>query len=71
VQLVSWLCVFWWVGGNDVLKQWGLWFTVEQGSGSGIDVGVGGEVDVFPLGGVNGVVDGEGKFEVVVENIIR
>ena len=44
VQVKCWLCVFWGVGCNDVLKQWGLWFAVEQGSGSGINVSVRGDI---------------------------
>ena len=58
-------------GSFDVFEKCGIGFLVEESGSSSIDVGVGGEVDVFPFGSINGVVDTKGKVEVAQEQIVR
>ena len=70
MEVIIWLAVFWGEGSNDVFKEWGFWFAVKQGSDVGVNVSVRGKVDVFPLGSVDGVVDSEGEFEVMVEDVV-
>jgi hypothetical protein len=70
VKVIVGLAVFRGTSRDDVFEKWGFWFAVEQSGSARINVGVGGEVDVFPLGGVDGVVNGESEFEVVVENVV-
>ena len=71
VEVIVRLAVFRGKSSNDVFEKWGFWFAVEQSRGVWVNVCVGGEVDVFPLGSADGVVNGESKFEVVAENIVR
>ena len=57
-------------GSFDVFEDSGIGFLVEKSGSSGVDVSVGGEIDVFPFGSVNGVVNTKGKVEVVLEQIV-
>ena len=70
VELVSRLGIIEREGGSDVFQDWAAWFSVKEGGGVGVDVGAGWEVDVFPLRRIDGIMDGEGKFEVVLENVV-
>jgi hypothetical protein len=70
VEVIVGLAVFRGESSDDVFEKWGFWFAVEQSRGVRVNVCVRGEVDVFPLGSADGVVDSESKFEVVVENVV-
>ena len=71
VELVGWVGVVRWEGGDNVFEDWAAWFFVEECSGIWVNVGVWWEVNVFALGRIGRVIYSEGEFEVVGKNIVR
>ena len=70
MKLVGWVSVIRWEGSSDVFENGAAWFSVEECSGVWVNVGVWWEVDVFSLGSIGRVVNGESESEVVGENIV-
>ena len=67
MELMAWVHVVLGEGVDSIFQEFAIWFPVEERSCSEVDVCVGGEVDVFPLGGIESVVDSESGLQVVME----
>ena len=70
MKLVGGLGIVRWEGGSNVFEDWTVRFFVKECCGVGVDVGVGRKIDVFPLCSIDGIVDGKGKFEIVLEDVV-
>ena len=70
MELVGGLGIVRWERDSDVFQDWTVRFFMKECCGDRVDVGVGRKVDVFPLCSIRGIVDGKGKFEIVLEDVV-
>ena len=70
MELVGWLRIVGWERSSDIFQNWAARFSVKEGGSVRVDVGVGWEIDVFPLRRIGGIMDGEGEFDIVLEKVV-
>ena len=70
MELVGGLGIVRWEGGSNVFEDWAVRFFVKECCGVRVDISVGRKIDVFPLCSIDGIMDGKGKLEIVLEDVI-